>query len=428
MRASTLSNGDILILAQPLGDTESTLHRLLLVELVVTGGRRAGGARSAASGWSGSASVRLRDMETAAESIAAGNLTERVPGENEKTEVGRLARTLNVMLTRIESAFAARVASEQRLRESDARLRRFVADASHELRTPIAAVPAYAELFGRGASEQKEDLERLMRGIQSPRPDGWSTWSPTCCSWPGWTRADPWRRSRSTWWRCVPRPSRRRGPSGRRGRCTFTATRPIEVVGDATSLRQVIDNLLGNVRSHTPEGTTAPTCRSSRDGQRCRDRGGRRRPGDGARSGGPRLRAVLPVRPQPLPPARRRRARPVHRVGHRRRPRGNGGGQQPSGQGTTFTVRLPALPPDGPPDGTQAESGSPSRRHPAPRSSGRSAPLVVSRPAPPARTVPAAVPVADVAECERAHRGSRIHSDGTADSQLPGWAPRTVSP
>ena len=37
---------------------------------------------------------------------------------------------------------------------------------------------------------------------------------------------------------------------------TFTAPHPIEVVGDATSLRQVIDNLLGNVRSHTPEGTT----------------------------------------------------------------------------------------------------------------------------------------------------------------------------
>ena len=37
---------------------------------------------------------------------------------------------------------------------------------------------------------------------------------------------------------------------------TFTAPRPIEVTGDATSLRQVVDNLLGNVRSHTPEGTT----------------------------------------------------------------------------------------------------------------------------------------------------------------------------
>ena len=59
------------------------------------------------------------------------------------------------------------MASEQRLRESDARLRRFVADASHELRTPIAAISAYAELFGRGASEQKDDLERLMVGIRS---------------------------------------------------------------------------------------------------------------------------------------------------------------------------------------------------------------------------------------------------------------------
>ena len=102
-----------------------------------------------------------------AESIAEGNLTERVPGEDSKTEVGRLARTLNIMLGRIEGAFRARVASEERLRESDARLRRFVGDASHELRTPIAAISAYAELFGRGASENKMDLERLMVGIRS---------------------------------------------------------------------------------------------------------------------------------------------------------------------------------------------------------------------------------------------------------------------
>ena len=71
------------------------------------------------------------------------------------------------MLARIESAFSARLASERRLRASEARLRRFVADASHELRTPIAAISAYAELFGRGASEQKEDLERLMGGIRT---------------------------------------------------------------------------------------------------------------------------------------------------------------------------------------------------------------------------------------------------------------------
>jgi len=36
---------------------------------------------------------------------------------------------------------------------------------------------------------------------------------------------------------------------------TFHASQPIEVMGDATSLRQVLDNLLGNVRAHTPAGT-----------------------------------------------------------------------------------------------------------------------------------------------------------------------------
>jgi len=47
------------------------------------------------------------------------------------------------------------VASEQRLRASEQRLRQFVADASHELRTPIAAVSAYAELFGRGPRSRR---------------------------------------------------------------------------------------------------------------------------------------------------------------------------------------------------------------------------------------------------------------------------------
>ncbi len=147
----------------------STLHRLLLVELAVTG---AAVVLALIGGlWLVRIGLRpLRDMERSAESIAAGNLTERVPGENDSTEVGRLARTLNVMLSRIESAFSARLASERRLRASEQRLRRFVADASHELRTPIAAISAYAELFGRGASEQKEDLDRLMGG--HPDRDG----------------------------------------------------------------------------------------------------------------------------------------------------------------------------------------------------------------------------------------------------------------
>src|SRR6202044_1479337 len=85
---------------------------------------------------------------------------------NDRTEVGRLARTVNVMLSRIKQAFAQRDATEAELRSSEERLRRFVADASHELRTPLAAVSAYAELFSRGANTRPEDLERVMAGIR----------------------------------------------------------------------------------------------------------------------------------------------------------------------------------------------------------------------------------------------------------------------
>ena len=61
---------------------------------------------------------------------------------------------------------------------------------------------------------------------------------------------------------------------------TFHASGPIEVVGDATSLRQVIDNLLGNVRAHTPPGTDGPGVGRAR-GRRRGDPGGRRRSGHG---------------------------------------------------------------------------------------------------------------------------------------------------
>ena len=255
VRASKVAGGDVLVVAQPLGDIESTLHHLLLVEWLVT----AGAVMIALAGgfWLVRLGLRpLRDMETAAESIAAGNLTERVPGENGTTEVGRLARTLNVMLSRIETAFAARVASEQRLRESDARLRRFVGDASHELRTPIAAISAYAELFGRGASEQKEDLERLMRGImtETGRMDH------LVADLLLLARLDEGRpmemQSVDIVALCADavHTAQTVGPAWP---VSFRATRPVEVVGDGTSIRQVVDNLLGNVRAHTPEGTTA---------------------------------------------------------------------------------------------------------------------------------------------------------------------------
>ncbi len=253
VRASLLDDGDVLVVAQPLGDTGSTLHRLLLVELAVT----AGAVLIALLGglWLVRIGLRpLRDMETTAESIAAGNLTERVPGENSTTEVGRLARTLNVMLSRIESAFSARLASERRLRASEQQLRRFVADASHELRTPIAAISAYAELFGRGASEHKDDLERLMGGIRGET----TRMEHLVADLLLLARLDE---GRPMEWRSVELVSlcaeavHTATAVGPDWPVTFESPRPIEVMGDATGLRQVVDNLLGNVRSHTPPGT-----------------------------------------------------------------------------------------------------------------------------------------------------------------------------
>ncbi len=255
VQATILDNGDRLIVAQPLGDIESTLHHLLFVELAVSGAAviiaLIGGF------WLVRVGLRpLRDMESTAESIAAGNLTERVPGENQKTEVGRLARTLNVMLTRIEAAFSARLASERRLRASEARLRRFVADASHELRTPIAAISAYAELFGRGASEQKEDLERLMGGIRTET----TRMEHLVADLLLLARLDEGRpmevRSVDLVALCA-EAVHTAATVGPDWPVTFRASTPIEVMGDATSLRQVVDNLLGNVRAHTPPGTEA---------------------------------------------------------------------------------------------------------------------------------------------------------------------------
>ena len=253
VRASKLGDGNVLIVAQSLEPTGETLHRLLLIELAVT---IAAVMIALAGGfWLVRIGLRpLRDMETTAESIAAGNLTERVPGENTKTEVGRLARTLNVMLARIESAFSARLASERRLRASEARLRRFVADASHELRTPIAAISAYAELFGRGASEQKADLERLMGGIRTET----ARMEHLVADLLILARLDegrPMERRSVDLVALCAEAVQTASTVGPDWPVTFHASRPIEVEGDATSLRQVVDNLLGNVRAHTPAGT-----------------------------------------------------------------------------------------------------------------------------------------------------------------------------
>ncbi len=146
------------VVAISLADVHATLHRLLLVELLVTLSVLA--AVGALAWWLIRVGLRpLTEMEGAAADIAAGDLSRRIETTDEHTEVGRLGGALNVMLEKIEEAFAERGASE-------ARLRRFVADASHELRTPLTSIRGYAELFRRGARSHPDDLEKSMQRIE----------------------------------------------------------------------------------------------------------------------------------------------------------------------------------------------------------------------------------------------------------------------
>jgi two-component system, OmpR family, sensor kinase len=252
VRAAQLGQ-DTLILALPLSDTYSTLHQLLFVELVVTG---AALVMAGLLGW-WLVRVGLRPLaaiERTAANVAEGELGHRVPGESKRTEVGRLAGVLNVMLARIEGAFAARDATEGRLRASEARMRRFVSDASHELRTPLSAVSAYAELFDRGASERPEDLERVMTGIRSETGRMGHLVDDLLLL----ARMDEGRPLQEVPVELVGLAAEAVDAAEAVGSdwpVRLEASEPVDVIGDPARLRQVLDNLLSNARAHTPPGT-----------------------------------------------------------------------------------------------------------------------------------------------------------------------------
>jgi two-component system OmpR family sensor kinase len=236
--------GFMLIVARPLDDVYSTLHRLLLIELLVT--LAALGAIGVLGAWVVRVGLRpLDSIEHTAVGIAAGDLSKRVERAEGRTEVGRLGLALNAMLGQIEAAFKAREASERRLR-------RFVADASHELRTPLAAVRAYAELFARGAAERPDDLARSMKGIHR-ESERMSLLVEDLLLLARLDEGRPLEREPVDLASVV-------AEAVETAR-TLEPDRPIEleavpavVTGDRDRLRQIVDNLLANVRAHTPEG------------------------------------------------------------------------------------------------------------------------------------------------------------------------------
>jgi two-component system OmpR family sensor kinase len=237
----------VLLVATSLHPVEETLHRLLLIELLTTL------AVLGAIGGLGLYVVRLGlrpldEIEATAAAIGEGDLSRRVERAEERTEVGRLGLALNAMLGQIESAFKAREASESRLR-------RFVADASHELRTPLSAVRAYAELFSRGAASRPADLERSMTGI-SRESERMSFLVEDLLLLARLDEGRPLADEQVELDEVIGEAvetARTVDPD----RQLDVELEPARVLGDRDRLRQVVDNLLANVRAHTPPGAPA---------------------------------------------------------------------------------------------------------------------------------------------------------------------------
>ena len=243
IRATAIDGGGTLIVGVPLTEVRATLRRLLGLETLI--GVAVLIAVALLAGWLVRLGLRpLTGIGDTAGAIAAGDLTRRVEPADDRTEVGRLGIALNTMLERIEAAF------EQR-RRSEERLRRFVADASHELRTPLTSIRGYAELFRRGADTRPEDLAKSMSNIESE------------ASRMGVLVDDLLLLARLDQGRPLEREpldlaavasdaveSARAIEPDRT--IDLIADDPVRIVGDASRLRQVIDNLLDNARVHAP--------------------------------------------------------------------------------------------------------------------------------------------------------------------------------
>lgn len=196
----------------------------------------------------------LHQIESVANKIAAGDLTKRIPPAPTTTEVGSLSNSLNIMLSHLEQAFSAVELSERKMR-------RFVSDASHELRTPTAAIRGYAELSrmgGVGPDRQAEVMARIeseatrmgnmvqdlltLARLDEHRPMAFERTDITALA----------RNSLSDMAVLDPdRPVALLNMEDEDLDDVFS----VYAVVDAEKIAQVITNLLSNVRQHTPPGT-----------------------------------------------------------------------------------------------------------------------------------------------------------------------------
>ncbi|WP_033321616.1 sensor histidine kinase [Streptomyces yerevanensis] len=150
------------VVALPLDTVEGAMDKLLALNVAVFAATVVG--LIAVGRWV----VRLgllplTRMEHTAQDITAGDLSLRLSDTDPHTETGRLGTVLNDMLDRLQQALRQREFSE-------ARLRRFVADAGHELRTPLTSIQGFAQLAlrhpDRPAAQRREADEQVARNAE----------------------------------------------------------------------------------------------------------------------------------------------------------------------------------------------------------------------------------------------------------------------
>jgi two-component system OmpR family sensor kinase len=256
--ALTAPDGDVLVTGLPLGSTQEALLRLIAVEVVV------GLIGLLAAAVVGFVIIRrnLRPLHRVAATatrvselqLSSGEvqMAERVPpaDTDPHTEVGQVGSALNQLLDHVESSLSARQASETQVRQ-------FVADASHELRTPIASIRGYAELMRRRDNGVPEEVGHAMRRVESEA----LRMSGLVDDLLLLARLDAGRDlavgTVDLTALLVDAVSDAHAASPRHVWRVEQPGAAVTVPGDEARLHQVLANLFTNIRTHTPEGTTA---------------------------------------------------------------------------------------------------------------------------------------------------------------------------
>jgi signal transduction histidine kinase len=239
---------NIVLVGRPVSAVASHVRGLVLAELI-TGGVLLALLTVCGSWLIGRGLAPLDEMARTADLItSSGDLTARMPDPGDRQETGQLAAAINTMLDRIQHAFGARLRSEQKVRQ-------FAADASHELRTPLTTIRGYAELYRQGALGPAE-LPNAMRRIEQ-EADRMSMLVAELLELARLDRTSSLDLT-ETDLAALARDAVADALAVEPDRPLSADVPPsLVVTADEPRIRQVLANLLGNVRAHTPPGTPA---------------------------------------------------------------------------------------------------------------------------------------------------------------------------